>query len=266
MQDHSEPVLRGHSTRTIENSAAYLLNSGAIKPDSRILDIGCGPGSITADFAASAPQGHITGIDSEPFVLDTARGIASQRGLTNIEFKVGDIRALDFPNASFDIVHVHQVLGHVGDPVGALREMRRVTRPGGIVAAREGDLGTWVHYPDPEGLIEKWIDLYIRLAGLKGGEPFSGRHLLSWCLKAGFKRDQIISTASVWCYNTPEERTWSSGMFADRILTTSFKKHALESGLATEEDLIKYSQALRQWGEQEDGWTAITSGEVICRV
>ena len=144
--------------------------------------------------------------------------------------------------------------------------MRRVTKPGGIVAAREGDLGTWVHYPDPDGLIEKCNDLRARLARLKGGEPFGGRHLLSWCLQAGFKRDQVTSSASVWCYNTPADRAWWSGMFADRILTTSFKRHALESGLATEGDLVKYAGAMRQWGEQEDGWTAITSGEALCRV
>ena len=163
-------------------------------------------------------------------------------------------------------MHVHQVLLHAGDPVGALQEMRRVTNPGGTVAAREGDIGTTIYYPDPDGLIEKGNNLFACLMRLKGGEPFGGRRLLSWCLQAGFKRDQVTSTASVLCYNTPAERAWYSGIFADRTLTAVFKKHALESGLATEEVLVKYAEALGKWRKQEDGWMAVTSGEAICRV
>ncbi|KAL5535297.1 hypothetical protein ACEPAF_3391 [Sanghuangporus sanghuang] len=264
-QDHSEPVLRSHSSRTAANSAAYLVNSGVIKPDARILDIGCGPGTITADLAALAPQGHIIGIEPEPEVLDKARSFAAERGLTNIEFNVGNIFALDFPDDTFDVVHVHQVLQHLADPIQALREMRRVTKPGGTVAAREGEVENIIYYPDPDGLIGKWMTFYTQLARLKGGEPHAGRRLLSWSLQVGFLRDQIKSTASVWCYNTSADRDWWSSMYADRILKSSFKQHALESGLATEADLIKYAEALRNWGAQEDGWLAVLHGEVLCR-
>lgn len=241
------------------------MNSGVIKPDARILDIGCGPGTITADLAALAPQGHVIGIEPEPEVLEKARAFAVERGLTNVEFKVGNIFALDFPDDTFDVVHVHQVLQHVADPPLALREMRRVTKPGGIVAAREGEIESMIYYPDPDGLVEKWRTLYVQVARLKGGEPQAGRRLLAWSIQSGFPRDQITSSASAWCHSMPADRAWWSNMYADRILTSALKQHALESGLATEEDLTKYAEALRYWGKQEDGWMAMLHGEVLCR-
>ena len=135
---HHESVLRSHTWRTAANSAAYLL--GSLKPHMKILDIGCGPGTITADLAALVPDGQVTGVDHAPGILDQARATAAERGLDNVEFAVADVHALDFPDDTFCVVHAHQVLQHVGDPVQALREMRRVTRPGGFVAVRDARL------------------------------------------------------------------------------------------------------------------------------
>ncbi len=84
---HHESVLRSHTWRTARNSAAYLL--GALKPHMRILDIGCGPGTITADLAALVPDGHVTGLDREPGILERARAVADERGLTNADFVTG---------------------------------------------------------------------------------------------------------------------------------------------------------------------------------
>ena len=128
---HHESVLRSHTWRTAANSAAYLL--GSLKPHMNVLDIGCGPGTITADLAALVPDGHVTGVDHAPGILEQARTTAAERGQENVDFAVADVHALDFPDDTFCVVHAHQVLQHVGDPVQALREMRRVTRPGGLV-------------------------------------------------------------------------------------------------------------------------------------
>src|ERR1700728_1048568 len=129
---HHESVLRSHKWRTAENSAAYLLPH--LAADATILDVGCGPGTITADLADRVPQGHVTGIDAAQEVIEQARAAAGDRG--NLDFATGDVYALDYPDGAFDVVHAHQVLQHLGDPVRALREMGRVTRPGGLVAAR----------------------------------------------------------------------------------------------------------------------------------
>ena len=96
---HHESVLRSHKWRTAENSCAYLLPH--LAPDARLLDIGCGPGTITAGLADRVPQGHVTGIDAAPEIVEQAREAAG--GRPNIDFAVGDVYALDYPDDSFDV-------------------------------------------------------------------------------------------------------------------------------------------------------------------
>ncbi|KAI9760221.1 MAG: hypothetical protein M1840_002583 [Geoglossum simile] len=260
---HHESVLRSHTWRTAANSAGYLLPS--ILPHMRILDVGCGPGTITADFAAMVPEGLVTGLEHAPDVLEQARSTAAARALDNVRFVVGDVHKLDFPDGTFDIVHVHQVLQHVGDPVRALREMRRVTKPGGIVAARDADYEGTIWYPDVDGMSD-WARLYLRVSRFNGGEPNAGRRLLVWARQAGFDRENITSTASTWCFNTQEEQAWWSSLWADRTVSSSFARTAVAGGHATEEELARIAQVWRRWGEQEDGWFTILHGEILCRV
>lgn len=260
---HHESVLRSHSTRTAANSAAYLLDS--LRPNMHILDVGCGPGTITADFAALVPEGQVTGLEYAPDVLQQARETAAGRGVKNIQFVVGDVHALDFPDDTFDVVHVHQLLQHVPNPVQALREMRRVTKPGGIVAAREADFSTMIWYPEADGL-GAWRDLFVRVARSRGGEPDAGRRLHAWAHDAGFDRASITATTSSWCFHAPKDRAWWSGMWADRTLLSPFAQAAVDGGHATDAELAKLAQAWREWGGQEDGWFAALHGEILCRV
>lgn len=125
---HHESVLRSHRWRTAANSAAYLI--AELRPGQTVLDVGCGPGTITADIAALVAPGRVTAVDTSTGVLDRAAEAAAERGVDNVAFTTADVHCLDFPDDSFDVVHAHQVLQHVGDPVQALREMRRVCRPG----------------------------------------------------------------------------------------------------------------------------------------
>lgn len=133
ISDHSEPVLKSHAWRTAANSAEYLLAS--IEPSMRILDVGCGPGTLSADLAALVPQGEVIAIDSGADVIEKAKGLTCQSGLSNLHLEVGDANKLRFNAESFDIVHSHQVLQHLSDPVHAPREWKRVTKKGGIVAS-----------------------------------------------------------------------------------------------------------------------------------
>ncbi|ADI05904.1 UbiE family methyltransferase [Streptomyces bingchenggensis BCW-1] len=258
---HHESVLRSHTWRTAANSAAYL--TGLLKPHMRILDIGCGPGTITADLAELVPQGEVIGVDTAPDVLEQARSVAAERGVSNARFAVGDVHKLDYPDDSFCVVHAHQVLQHLGDPVAALREMRRVCKPGGIVAVRDSDYSAMTWYPAAPGL-DDWLALYQRVARANGGEPDAGRRLLSWARQAGFT--DITSTAGTWCYATAEERAWWSGLWADRTVASSYAQRALEVGHATEDDLRRIADAWREWGAAEDGWFTVLHGELICRV
>ncbi len=143
---HHESVLRSHRWRTAANSAAYLI--AELRPGLRVLDVGCGPGTITADIAALVAPGRVTAVDRSRDVLEHAAEAAAERGVDNVGFALADVHSLDFPDDSFDVVHAHQVLQHVGDPVQALREMRRVCRPGGVVAARDSDYAAMTWYPE----------------------------------------------------------------------------------------------------------------------
>src|ERR1700733_13214929 len=111
--------------------AAYLLPY--LQPGMSVLDVGCGPGTITVDLAARIAPGLLTAVEMTDDALDLARTEARTRGQSNIEFVASDVHALVFPDDSFDVVHAHQVLQHVADPVQALREMRRGGKPGGGV-------------------------------------------------------------------------------------------------------------------------------------
>ncbi|MDK0523237.1 class I SAM-dependent methyltransferase [Streptomyces sp. ML-6] len=257
---HHESVLRSHSWRTAANSAAYLI--GELRPGMAVLDVGCGPGTITADLAELVSPGRVTGVDTAGEILTRAAGTASERGLENVGFAVADVHDLDFPDDSFDVVHAHQVLQHVGDPVRALREMRRVCRPGGIVAVRDSDYAAMAWYPEIAAL-DTWQELYQRVARGNGGEPDAGRRLLSWARRAGFT--DITATAATWCFATPESREWWSGLWADRTVGSVYAELAVEGGHATADELSAIAAAWREWGTRDDAWFMVPHGEVLCR-
>ena len=254
---HHESVLRSHSWRTAENSAGYLLPH--LRPGMALLDVGAGPGTITADLARLVEPGPATALEATDEALDITRATFAKLDL-EVEFVVGDVHALDLPDDTYDVVHAHQVLQHVADPVQALREMRRVCKPGGIVAVRDSDYHGFTWYPElPE--LDEWMDLYQRMARANGGEPDAGRRLLSWALEAGFEK--VDATASTWTFANPEDRAFWGGMWADRILKSAMSDQARRAGVP-EETLTSISAAWQTWAARPDGWIAILHGELLC--
>lgn len=255
---HHASVLRSHRWRTAENSAGYLLPH--LQPGQRLLDLGCGPGTITLDLARRVAPGQVVGVDREEQPLHEARATAADRGVDNVGFEIGDAYRLDYPDASFDIVHAHQLLQHLSDPVAALVEMRRLCKPGGYVAARDADYQAMTWYPaDPR--LDRWLELYRLLAHANDAEPDAGRRLLSWALAAGCR--EVTSSASVWCYATAEERGWWGGLWAERITRSALADQALSQGLATREELTELADAWQHWAGQDDGWFAVLNGEIL---
>lgn len=252
---HHESVLRSHRWRTVENSAAYL--APRLRAGASLLDVGCGPGTITAEFAERLAPGRVLGVDAAADIVETAAA-GAQAG--NLEFRVGDAYALDLPDASFDIVHAHQVLQHLARPVDALREWRRVAGPEGIVAARDVDYAGVVLHPLSRGL-EEWSVLYHRVHRGNGGEPDAGRRLKAWARAAGFAT--VTATASLWLFESDDDRAWWGGLWADRVLESAFATDAVDGGFATRADLERISAAWRAWAADPDGWMIMPHGEVI---
>ncbi len=256
---HHESVLRSHRWRTADNSAAHLLPH--LRADHRLLDVGAGPGTITADLAARVAGLTATEVGERELAL--SRETVAARGLTHVDFAVEDVHALSFADASYDVAHAHQVLQHVADPVQALRELARVTRPGGLVAVRDSDYAGFTWWPRLPGL-DAWMRLYQLAARSNGGEPDAGRRLLAWAHAAGL--DDVTASSSTWCFATPDDRAYWGGMWADRIVESALARQLVDDGHATVADLRAVSDAWRQWSEHPDGWFSLLHGELLCRV
>lgn len=258
LHGHHESVLRSHRRRRVEDSAAYLLPR--LSREARVLDVGCGPGTITVGLAARVPDGEVVGIDIEPKVIEEARAEPDAAKLPHLHFEVGDVTHLDYDDGSFDVVHAHQVLQHLADPVAALVEMRRVCRPAGLVAVRDADYGAMCWYPASEGM-DAWQTLYRAVARQVGGEPDAGRHLVAWARRAGFSG--IEASASAWCFATPEEREWWGGLWAERLTQSRFRDRAVAAGLAEQADLERLAAAWAAWAAHDDACFVVPHVEVI---
>jgi SAM-dependent methyltransferase len=255
---HAESVLRSHRWRTVDNSAAYLADR--LIPGSEVLDVGCGPGTITLDIAQRVAPGRVVGLDAAADAITAAQAASADAGVTNLDLAVGDVYALEHEDDSFDVVHAHQVLQHVADPVAALREMRRVCRPDGVVAARDSIYRAMSWFPAAPAL-DRWLAVYCAVAEANGGEPDAGSRLRHWALEAGFR--DVSSTASAWCYATEDERAWWGGLWADRVATTALGTRAVELGLATPDELTQTADAWRAWAATPDAWFAVLHGEIL---
>ena len=259
---HSEAVLRSHRWRTAENSAAYLLPH--LQPGLTVLDAGCGPGTLTCDLADRVAPGQVVGFDLADDVVAAATEEAARRGTANVTFRTDDVYGLDAADGSFDVVHAHQVLQHLTDPVAALREMRRVLAPGGVVAVRDSDYATFTWAP-ADGRMDRWLELYHQVAQRNDAEADAGRHLKRWAREAGFTDVEVSS--STWTFSSAEDRAWWGGLWADRVSLpdSALCRQAQDYGLATSDELAELAEGWRSWAEQEDGVFIVVHGEVLAR-
>jgi SAM-dependent methyltransferase len=253
---HHGSVVANHVRRTASDSAAYLVPY--LTREMRLLDVGCGPGSITLDLAGIVAD--VVGIDGADAAIERANAEAERRGVTNAEFRIADAYELPFEDASFDVVHAHQVLQHVADPVRALGEARRVVKPGGIVAARDADYGTMVHDPH-EPRLDRWLELYHRVARSDGGEPDAGRRLAGWFHAAGLSDLRI--TTSTWTYATASDVAAWRDLWVSRLTEARLGERALALGLTTRDELEDLADGWRAWASSERPLFAFLHGEVV---
>ena len=252
---HHESVLRSHRWRTAQNSAAFLLPR--LESSMAMLDVGCGPGTITADFAELLADGSVVGLDRSPEVIAGAR---EEHGGANLTFEVGDVYHLDFPDERFDVVFAHQVLQHLASPVAALSEMRRVLRPGGLLAVRDADFGAFAWAPlDP--MLERWMDVYHEITRHNGATADAGRFLKAWVMAAGF--EDLSVTSATWTYETASERSWWGELWADRVVHSEFARQGVEYGVTTLEELAEIAAAFRRWADEPTGVFILLHGEVV---
>lgn len=253
---HHESVLRSHTWRTAENSAGYLLPS--LRAGLDLLDVGCGPGTITIDLATRVAPGRVLGVDASADVIEQAKAAGDER----VEFTVADAYRLDLPDESFDVVHAHQVLQHLTDPLTALTEWRRVLRTGGLLAVRDSDYAGFFWAPADRRL-DRWLALYHELTGRNRAEADAGRVLPAWVAAAGF--DELTVGSSTWTFADPESRAWWGGLWADRVQHSSYATQALAAGLADDAELADIAASWRDWAAHPDAIFVVPHVEVLAR-
>ena len=257
---HAAATVRQHGRRTADEAAAFLLP--LLQPGMRLLDVGCGPGSITRGLAQRLAPGEVVGLDLSRETLASAREDAAQRGLTNLTYVEGSVYQIPFPDASFDVAYAHQVTQHLRKPADALGEMLRVLRPGGLVGIRDVDWGTVSYWPiDPR--IDRFIETHFKTWYQNGGEPRMGRGLKALFNAAPLTDVQV--TADVWCYTTPEEATEWGESYAERLLTSPMGGRMVEYGFATRADLEAMAAGFRAWAAHPDAFWAFTQMATVAR-
>jgi ubiquinone/menaquinone biosynthesis C-methylase UbiE len=255
---HHVSVVASHAKRTADVSAAFFLPF--LKPGMRLLDVGCGPGSITVGLAQRTEPAETIGIDPSASVIETARSRAEAKAARHLTFEVGNIYEPRFAAESFEAVFAHQVLQHLGQPVEALRRIRTLLAPGGVVGVRDVDWGSTTFYPENQG-IRRFLALYYELARRNGGEPNAGRYLRLWFREAGFAEARV-TTSTVSYTDEAATREWGD-TYAERTLHSNLADKALEFGIVTRAELEDIAAAWRVWGRDRDALFCFSNTEVV---
>lgn len=261
---HHSSVLNSHKARTAKDSCGYFLRR--LKPDMHLLDVGCGPGSISCDLAKKLSNGKVIGIDNVATAIKTAQLEARKRKVDNIEFyklDVFNISRSKIKLGSFDVIHIHQVLQHLSEPVKALIELKPLLKQSGFFALRESDYGSFIWYPEDKRLT-RWMSIYQKIARANSVEPNAGRMLKSWTVKAGLVPLKI--SLSAWIYSTEDQRAFWANAWSQRALYSNYATEALRLKLASRTELADISEAFKDWAAKTDAFFSVNSVEIIAKL
>ena len=173
------------AARIAKTHGAFLLPH--LRAGMRVLDCGCGPGSITLGLAEVVAPGEVVGINIEVSQIELARAETAKRNITNVRFDVADAHNLDFSDATFDAVVGHTILMQFRDPSPVLKELSRVLKPGGLAGFREPAFDGNLCEP-PNGARRQYSTLFNRMLDHNGNDPRVGRRLGGLMHHMGFGR------------------------------------------------------------------------------
>ena len=245
-------------------NAAHLLPH--LEPGMHLLDLGCGPGTISVGLAQAVAPGALHGIDMEESQIEIARAAATAGGHDNATFRTGDATDLPFEDDSFDVAHCHALLNHAPDTQAVLAEVKRVLKPGGIFAAREvfGD-STFLE-PELEigglGGDRVW-GTFLRLLAANGGHPQMGKELSRALVDAGFT--DIRASASFETYSSADDLAFLHDLIVGWFFSPETIKASIKLGLASRERIDGWRRSLDRWVEEPGAFAAFAWGEAIAR-
>jgi ubiquinone/menaquinone biosynthesis C-methylase UbiE len=186
-------LLRLAATQEAQAYKKLALSELAVQDGDVVLDIGCGPGADLPDLAeATGAAGRVIGLDRDPDALTKAA--ARTDGQPQVRLARCDAHDLPLADAAADRVHADRVVQHLADPAAALREVRRVLRPGGVAVIAEPDWDTLViDYPDLA--VARAYTRFVADRAVRNG--CVGRQLPAIASRAGLTVQKVVPITSV---------------------------------------------------------------------
>jgi SAM-dependent methyltransferase len=221
-----------------------------------VLDVGYGPGTISADLSKIVVNGSVTGVDLTSPIVEKTRATFPSDEYPNLTFAVGNATDLsEFEDNTFDIVHAHQVFVHLAEPVKALREFYRVCKPGGIVACREGNGRRILSLkPDLPAIREYW-DNTVAYMDKSGGHIDAGGRLEQWAQEVGFKNNGGRIVMRTGELPIPSHAEGMKGENAEL---------AIRAGIATREQMDSWRDAWEEFDRTSGNEFVLEAGEILC--
>jgi ubiquinone/menaquinone biosynthesis C-methylase UbiE len=240
--------------RNAAQHAAFFLSH--LRPGMTLIDCGCGSGSITVGLAEAISPGPALGIDVGASVIVRASQRAKEHGVANARFQVGSAYDLPFKHGSVDAVFAHALLEHLGDPLRAVKEMRRVLKPGGVLGLRSIDIGGRIIYPTNEAL-ERYHYFFETVLGRDGRDMRIGRRLGALLRAEGFTH--IQASASFDCHWGPQ----AVSALADAWVEFPFLDEAVTLDMADQSTVNNIRDAFQEWKQSPDAFFAWSQCQVV---
>jgi ubiquinone/menaquinone biosynthesis C-methylase UbiE len=249
---------RDYETRTADQQAAFVLPY--LHPGMHLLDVGCGPGTITLGLAQAVAPGRVIGVDHDSRHIEAAQALAVERGIVNVSFQTGSALSLPFDDQTFDAAFENNVFTHLSqDALQAAREVLRVLKPGGFFAARDVDVDSvvWGHRTDE---IQQLDRLFIRWHQSRGSDITLGKRLPAILRQSGFTR--TLKSVSADTKGNPD-KVRSHADITLSLLDGLFGRDILANAWADQPTIARLKAGIQAWGDHPDAFFANVHVEVI---
>lgn len=249
---------RDYATRTATRQAAFVLLY--LQPGMNLLDVGCGPGTITIGLAKAISPGKVVGIDHDSHNIEEAKMLANEASVTNIKFMSGDALNLPFENEMFDAVFENNMFVHLSERASlAAAEIYRVLKPGGFFAARDAnaDAVVWSHQTE---LMKQFDRFFQRWHERRGSDISLGKKLPAIIRESGFTHTIKSLSADT---KGDREATRSHAEIMISLLEGPLGQMILDKKWTEEATINRMKKDIRKWGEHPDAFFANVHVEVI---